>query len=610
MNRDISINAKIIGIFTISWVLLLLLMSFNYYRNLSQYRNQISNSVRQGNTLVLESILKGQKESIDKTLNSMLSFDELVQFLVDNNDTNAKMVIDGMFLSLEIEHIRRLILYDMNLNAISQIATEGLPERSATLPAHLHSIFKQSAEEFSIITYFRGSEGLNTSLPVEYCGVTLVTDDDDNPVGFVEVALQSDVWINDLSTITKSTAAVYDNMQHQFSYTTAKNLYEKIRTDLSDANISKTTVISKIKERYFRSDRLPIKTPDGKVISWLWLSKDYTAKIKEQRQNLIFGGGFFIVLCALGLVGIFLVLRRNIIKPINHTIEGMTKSVREVGSAADQMTSTSRSLANGASEQAASMEESSASLEQISSMTKQNAKNADQADRLMKEANQIVGNANESMSNLTQSIEEISQASEETSKIIKTIDEISFQTNLLALNAAVEAARAGEAGAGFAVVADEVRNLALRAAEAANSTSDLIEKTVTKIKAGLGIVHTTNKAFSEVTSSTDKAGGLVYEIAVASKEQAAGIAEVNRAIASMQGVTQQNTANAEESAKTSEDMNAQADQIKAFVDILTTIVKGGAKAARSSDLKQKGRTATDPKLIESPGPAITEIVSS
>jgi methyl-accepting chemotaxis protein len=159
-------------------------------------------------------------------------------------------------------------------------------------------------------------------------------------------------------------------------------------------------------------------------------------------------------------------------------------------------------------------------------------------------------------------------------------------------------------------VADEVRNLALRAAEAANSTSDLIEKTVIKIKEGLGFVHTTNEAFSEVATSTDKAGSLVSEIAAASNEQAAGIAEVNRAITAMEGVTQLNTANAEESAKTAEDMKAQAGQMKAFVHILITIVKGGAKSALSSDLKQNGQTATAPILIEAPGAATKEIISS
>ena len=102
------------------------------------------------------------------------------------------------------------------------------------------------------------------------------------------------------------------------------------------------------------------------------------------------------------------------------------------------------------------------------------------------------------MDKLTTSMGEISKASEETSKIIKTIDEIAFQTNLLALNAAVEAARAGEAGAGFAVVADEVRNLAMRAAEAAKNTANLIEGTVKKVKDGSELVGQTEKEFREV----------------------------------------------------------------------------------------------------------------
>lgn len=130
------------------------------------------------------------------------------------------------------------------------------------------------------------------------------------------------------------------------------------------------------------------------------------------------------------------------------------------------------------------------------------------------------------MADLTQSMDEISHASEETSKIIKTIDEIAFQTNLLALNAAVEAARAGEAGAGFAVVADEVRNLALRAAEAAKSTAELIDGTVKRVNTGTDLVSKTNAEFTKVAESAKKVGELVSEISAASREQAQGINKV------------------------------------------------------------------------------------
>jgi methyl-accepting chemotaxis protein len=206
----------------------------------------------------------------------------------------------------------------------------------------------------------------------------------------------------------------------------------------------------------------------------------------------------------------------------------------------------------------------------------------------MKDANRVVTKANDSMADLTTSMEEISTASEETSKIIKTIDEIAFQTNLLALNAAVEAARAGEVGAGFAVVADEVRNLAMRAADAARNTADLIEGTVKKVKEGGGLVAATDEAFAEVAANASKVGELVGEIAAASNEQAEGIEQVNKAVVEMDKVVQQNAANAEESASASEGMSAQAEQMKGFVDDLVVLVDGsgdGAGRGPASDIK-------------------------
>jgi methyl-accepting chemotaxis protein len=276
------------------------------------------------------------------------------------------------------------------------------------------------------------------------------------------------------------------------------------------------------------------------------------------------------------VIGSFLafVITRAITKPLNLIIQGLNEGASQVASASGQVSSSSQSLAEGASEQAASIEETSSSMEEMSSMTKKNAENAGHADGLMKETNKVVAKANQSMGELTQSMEDISQASEETSKIIKTIDEIAFQTNLLALNAAVEAARAGEAGAGFAVVADEVRNLAMRASDAAKNTASLIEGTVKKVKDGSALVSTTNDAFRQVAESSSKVGDIVSEIAEASKEQSSGIEQVNIAITQMDKVVQQNAANAEESASASEEINAQAGQLKEHVEGLVGLVTG------------------------------------
>jgi methyl-accepting chemotaxis protein len=256
----------------------------------------------------------------------------------------------------------------------------------------------------------------------------------------------------------------------------------------------------------------------------------------------------------------------TLVQNLDNSISQVSEAVDQVASASGQISQGAQSLAEGANEQASSLEEVSSSLEEMSSMTKQNANNSNQAKSLAFEARDAANEGDASMKKMAEAIREIKTSSDNTAKIIKTIDDIAFQTNLLALNAAVEAARAGEAGKGFAVVAEEVRNLAMRSAEAAKNTANMIEESVKSATSGVAITEEVEKSLVQIVNRIGKVGDLIADIASASNEQAQGIEQVNTAIAQMNQVTQQNAANSEESASAAEELSSQAGELENMVN--------------------------------------------
>ncbi len=274
---------------------------------------------------------------------------------------------------------------------------------------------------------------------------------------------------------------------------------------------------------------------------------------------------------------------------INGTLTNLSNFIIQIRDAADFIDSSSQEIASGndnlsqrAEQQAASLEQTAASMQQLAGTVKNNAENTQQANQVVNVASQLAQKGGEIVKSAIIAMQDINDSSNEIAEIIGVIDEIAFQTNLLALNASVEAARAGKQGRGFSVVATEVRNLAQRSANAAKQSSDLIQNSVQKVRAGTAFVNETGHALTEIVNSVAQVGQIVAHIASASAEQTAGIDQVNQAVAQMDDITQQNAALAEQAAASSISMHDQSNNMSKLLGFFKVDSKGASQPVKTA----------------------------
>lgn len=274
---------------------------------------------------------------------------------------------------------------------------------------------------------------------------------------------------------------------------------------------------------------------------------------------------------------------------VNDSMDKLAEIIEQVRGAADaltnaagQVSATAQSLSQSSSEQAASVEETSASIEQMSASINQNSENAKITDAMASKSSAEAGEGGQAVKSTVEAMKNIAGK-------IGIIDDIAYQTNLLALNAAIEAARAGEHGKGFAVVAAEVRKLAERSQVAAQEIGELAGNSV-------HLAERAGKLLDEMVPSINKTSDLVQEIASASQEQSAGVAQINNAMGQLNKATQQNASASEELAATAEELGGQAGQLQELMGFFTV---DNAPAGRTVTAARK----TAPKAAAAPAPA-------
>ena len=276
---------------------------------------------------------------------------------------------------------------------------------------------------------------------------------------------------------------------------------------------------------------------------------------------------------ALLIVGAFLFYgRRSIIRPLLEVVETTHRASVETSEASRQIAAASQSLAENATEQAASLESINAALATVAEKSRSTAQAAGEAKSFADESSGAAQRGIEDIGRMDSAMGEIRIATQSVSRIAKTIDEVASKTNLLALNASVEAARAGAAGAGFAIVADEVRTLAQQSAQAAKETAALVGDALDRTVRGAEICGHAVDRLKQIEQCGKPLNKVVGVIAAAAAEQRGEIGRVTSSVSELNQAIQGVAANAEESAAAATEMNAQSEQLRNAMEALTRLV--------------------------------------
>lgn len=256
---------------------------------------------------------------------------------------------------------------------------------------------------------------------------------------------------------------------------------------------------------------------------------------------------------------------RSIVEKNNQILSKIRNSSIQVLEGTGQISEASVRLSQGASRQSVSLQELAGAITKVKDQIGLSADNASVAKSCADGVRHGAVDGSRHMEEMLKAMGEIQMSSSNISKVIQVIQDIALQTNLLALNASVEAARAGQQGKGFAVVAGEVRRLAVRSANAAKETTDMIEASLQRTRHGMSIAKTTSDAFNSILEGMEQVAELAERIAGAASEQALGMTRINDEIKQVSSVVQANSLACGESTAATARLYRQAEALEEMV---------------------------------------------
>lgn len=325
--KNISLKFKIMGMTIMPIIFLCPVFLVFYLQGTGNIKAERNHSMEKANTIALNSVINNQKKHLEKLITNVLVTDELVDFADNPKDPAARLVVEGIFLSLIEENLVRFSFYDKTKKMLLD-QVKDVPLRSESLPENLIPIYDKAGEDFDYHFYFRGTENGMTPLPVEFCVLASVTDDDDNIVGFIELAAKSSHWSKMIAELTGGMISLYDPKSQSITATEHKELNKGVVNSMKSVSKDQTFMDTTLENKYILSNILPIAGVDGAVVGHLLISTDASKLINAEKKRTMAAAGFTCVIILLSLALANFLASKGIVNPIKR-IMGFSSSLAE-----------------------------------------------------------------------------------------------------------------------------------------------------------------------------------------------------------------------------------------------------------------------------------------
>lgn len=402
--------------------------------------------------------------------------------------------------------------------------------------------------------------------------------------------------VNAISPYTGSQAYLISSsgkyISHPDKNQLSKEVESEFRSQLDASNASRTDMQFSLGDYFYQLRPIYFEKIEK---PWFLMIKIPHSVLKQALNRSMLIQAIATAASIIIIIGLIMFIISHITKGLYHSASALQKSSKQVAETADGLSHTSQELSSATTEQAASVEETTASLEEISGMVSNNVQNAEEAFNIACQVKAATEKGSASMNNLQEAMKRIKESNKKIEDLVQMIeaiadktaimDDIVFQTKLLSFNASVEAERAGEHGRGFAVVAQEVGNLAQLTGKSAQEIAGIVKESIEGTKAittendqrvreGDQFALEVANHFITIKEASDIVANRSKQVLEASKEQSAGVKQINIAMAQVDKANQINTSKAEETASSSVVLEQQSESLEKIVDELTEIIEG------------------------------------